>query len=110
MKRIYLITGICAVCLIALIFVAGCTSQPSENTQTPVSSETPQVTETSGATAQSASSSASDNAFADDSGSVPPDQSQQQVTLAPDEPVVTNTGAAADNLTSDSTDFGDITP
>jgi hypothetical protein len=39
-----------------------------------------------------------------------PSQNQSQVTLAPDTPVDTSTGAAALNMTPDTTDFGDITP
>jgi hypothetical protein len=103
-------TGICAVCLIAFLLIAGCTSQAGGNTQgqTPVPSETPQVTDTFAATNQG-SAGADSGAFVDDSESAPtPDQSQ--VTMAPDETVGSTGGAAGNNLTADNADFGDITP
>jgi hypothetical protein len=103
-------TGICAVCLIAFLLIAGCTSQAGGNTQgqTPVPSETPQVTDTSAATNQG-SAGADSGAFVDDSESAPtPDQSQ--VTMAPDETVGSTGGAAGNNLTADNADFGDISP
>jgi hypothetical protein len=111
MKLLRIGTGICALCLIAFLLVAGCTSQTSgsEQTQNTAPAETPQVTTTPTAVATPGSVSSDNGAFIDDSGNVP-SQDQSQVTLAPDIPVGTSSGAAAQNLTPDSTDFGDITP
>jgi len=112
MKLLKIGTGIAALCLIAFILIAGCTSQSggSDQSQTSAPSESPQVTTTPTASAPG-SASADNGAFIDDSGSAPtPGQDQGQVTLAADIPVDTSTGVAAQNLSSDSTDFGDITP
>ena len=110
MKFLTMGTGICAMCLIAFLLIAGCTSQTGETTQvqTPAPTETPQVT-TIPTAASPGSASADNSAFIDDSGNAP-GQDQNSTTLAPDTPVSTTSGAAAQNLTSDSTDLGDITP
>ena len=113
MKLVKIGTGICALCLIAFILIAGCTSQSGGSDQgqatAPTDTSTPQVTATPGASSAGSSGAADNGAFIDDSGDVP-SQDQGQVTLAPDTPVDTSSGAAGQNLTSDSTDFGDITP
>ena len=107
--------GISAVCLVAFMLLAGCTSQPSGNPQgqTPgpqsssvagTPSGQPQVTNTPG----TGSSNPETGLFIDDSGNTP--NPSEQVTMAPDLPVEQSNGMAGQNLTPDSTDFGDITP
>ena len=105
-------TGICAVCLIAFLLIAGCTQAGGDNSaQAPVPTATPQVTTTVASADQgSAASADSSGAFIDDSQSAPTPGDQSQVTLAPDETVVAGSGAAGTNLTTDSADLGDITP
>jgi len=113
MKLVKIGTGICALCLIAFILIAGCTSQSGGSDQgqasAPADTGTPQVTSTPGASDTGSPGNADNGAFIDDSGNAP-SQDESQVTLAPDTPADTSSGAAAQNLTSDSTDFGDITP
>ena len=109
--------GICAVCLVAFMLLAGCASQPSENSQGQTPG--PQSGSTAGAQSESTQVTTPGNVnqgstnpetglFVDDSGNTP--VPSEQVTLAPDLPVGESNGLAGQNLTPDSTDFGDITP
>ena len=103
-------TGICSVCLIAFLLIAGCTQAGGDNSaQTPIPTATPQITATP-ASADQGSASADSGALIDDSQDVPTPSDQSQVTLAPDETVVAGSGAAGTNLTTDSADLGDIMP
>ncbi|WP_048068228.1 hypothetical protein [Methanoregula boonei] len=113
MKLIKIGTGICALCIIAFILIAGCTSQSGGSDQgqtTTASAANPQVTTTPTAASTPGSAGSDNSAFIYDSGSAPGSGDQSQVTLASDTPIDTSTGAAAQNLSSDSTDLGDITP